>query len=175
MQAIQHHPESKPQINLEQALCVEGVHPATSGAIREGHRREIQVGELLRFTLAVDTTRTWTLVRAPEGSKATLLQAQLMPVDLPGLYVVRCTILGGFSRDVEIVAFTEKALDCLGAKNMVGDRRLVARSIINDARATRESLSAALEGELPGFGFDGAIVGVAKGFNLHAHGAPGAR
>lgn len=172
MQATQLDTPSRPQIILTEALLVEGVHPATAGVILEGHRREVGVNEVLRFTLAVDTTRTWELVRAPEGSKASLLQAQLAPVDLPGVYVIRCALSGGWTREIEIVAFSEKALDCMGSKSMGGgDRRLVARSIINDPRATRESLCAALEGRLPGFGFDGAIIGVSKGFSLNAYGA----
>lgn len=175
--------DNRPQISLDNALRVDGVHPATSGVILCGQRREIACGEVLRFDLMVGGLRTWELVRAPEGSKASFIGAQLAQTEAPGVYVVRCVLSGGFSREVDIVAFPDKALDLLGPKSMIGgDRRLVARGIINDPRATRATIAAALEDEqLPErhphhppvsltYGFDGAIIGVTRGFSVQSYG-----
>ncbi|MBE7480251.1 MAG: hypothetical protein HS104_09745 [Polyangiaceae bacterium] len=66
-------------------------------------RLECEIGEALRLTPVADMRATWALLRVPPGSTQTRPQ-ELRP-DVPGVYVIGCTLPGGWTRTLELCAF----------------------------------------------------------------------
>ncbi len=71
-------------------------------------RAECEVGEPVRVSTVCDMRASWTLLRVPPGSTQTRPQ-ELRP-DVPGVYVIACTLPGGWTRTLELCAFEPAAL-----------------------------------------------------------------
>lgn len=87
----------------------------------------------------------WSLERRPEGSKAEL-DGHRIVFDVPGCYLVACTLGGGWRRLIVIAAFDRSTLDAVGyLPAQVIERRLRLRAIVRDANVTPETIVAGLE------------------------------
>jgi hypothetical protein len=127
---------------LDKGLAIRAWHWSLSGLIAPGKRREIEVGRRVELVCRIATTRTWQLTRRPPRSSASLDGARLV-ADVPGVYIVRCD-LGGWLRDVELVAIDNALADRIGSADGPNDRLKTLRSRLNDGR-TVESIINALE------------------------------
>lgn len=124
------------------------------------------VGQSLELKLTVRGHGVvWDFARRPPGSRATI-SAGRFAVDLPGFYLPRVTIAGGWLREIPVVAFPREALDRVGFGPVTPNdvsalyRRLRLRGITNDPRCTPERVIACLEppGD-PCLGLAGALLG----------------
>ena len=111
------------------------------------------VGESIQFVPVHPhfATLSWTLVRAPAGSRASM-QAGRIVADVPGLFVLECVLGGGWVREVLIAAYPSATLDAMVYPPSMGlQRRNRLRAITRDPKVTSERLEAALEGDQVNF------------------------
>jgi hypothetical protein len=135
---------------LPEALAIRTTHWSTSGIVRVGQRREIEVGRSCELMWRVGPiTRSWALIRRPQKSTASLVGAKLVP-DVAGVYVVTLTI-AGLVRTIELVAIAAALADLIGPADGPNDRLKTLRGRLNDGRTT-ESIIAALETSPPTWG-----------------------
>jgi hypothetical protein len=127
------------------------------------------VGDAITFANEIpDCAGTFTLLRSPPAVNASPTPRRLdggqLAINRPGLYVVRCTLSGGWHRDIAVAAFSPKALEKLQLHyEMRLQRRKRLRSIVADPRVTPETIVAALEGEGNGSeGISPALLGGAS-------------
>lgn len=176
------------RLSLENALRVQYVGAGTVPKLArtlDGARTMIEavVGDTLQFGVNIDAINTtFTLVREPArpepepapdddgpvavakramAARAGCLEGGRLSVARPGLYVIRVTLTGGWSRDVSIAAFSPKALDRLiFPPDYLPERRTRLRAIVDDKRCTPETVIAALEATGSGlFGIEPALLG----------------
>src|SRR4051812_8037653 len=84
-------------------------------------RWEMEVGEAIEMAVAAYLTYQWTLVRKPPGSTARIDEARLVGVNVPGVHLVHVDAGGGWSRDLELCAFTR--LQMFGASPRATDEQ----------------------------------------------------
>jgi hypothetical protein len=120
--------------------------PAFNHELIPGRACEVIVGESVEFVQARPYPGSlWELARAPEGSKAKLSGRRLVP-DRAGLYIVACTLPGGWRREINATAFPPEALDLVGyLPTQQLQKRMRLRAIVEDPNATRETIAAGLE------------------------------
>lgn len=122
------------------------VQPEHGGRCVAGVRREAIVGETFALAVTLRAHAEIVVARRPPTSSAILSHEGRFCPDAPGLYTFRVTLDGGWSREVEIVAFTPRQLDSVCQAGTVGvDRRAVLRSVVNDAKCSPATIAAALE------------------------------
>lgn len=104
------------------------------------------VGETLRLALATPLSQVdWTVVRTPGGSAARFIDGQICP-DVPGLYVLDVRLGGGWTREVQIVAYPESARHQMIYPPKEARRsRVRLRAITRDQNITPASIIVALE------------------------------
>jgi hypothetical protein len=89
----------------------------------------------------------WAITRAPEGSRIKLQAGapRLVP-DVAGLFVVTCTLPGGWARTILVAAFPPAALDMIGyLPRQQMEKRLRLRAILHDPNVKADSIVAGLE------------------------------
>jgi len=121
--------------------------PAISHDLLTATALEVMVDE----TIALTPTRphvtcvSWALARGPAGSAASMDQGRFHP-DRPGLFVLECTLGGGWIREVLVAAYPASALEAMVYPRTMGlERRKRLRAITRDKRVTAHSIAAALE------------------------------
>jgi hypothetical protein len=114
---------------------------AKTGSAR---RWEIEVGEAVEMAYPGTLTYQWTLLRKPAGSAGRIEGGQLLGANKPGVYLINVEIGGGWSRQLELCAFTREQM--FGASPRATDeQRLNARSWLHQPGRTTEEVIARLE------------------------------
>jgi hypothetical protein len=187
---FQPHYADAPQeaASLENCLRVNG-----RVVLAHATRVEAIVGETLVFGVRgadLGVTGRFQLVRAPvlpvdpkaptdgpiyEAMQLTkpFMSGGQLAVSRPGLYVVRATLSGGWSRDIPVCCFPSKALDWLAiAPEKAQARRTRLRAILNDERFSLEAFASFENGKDVSFGLCGGLCfgADAKAFNPQSYG-----
>jgi hypothetical protein len=143
---LQPAPKVGPRGSDLHPLRAEYAVPAFCCELQPDRAVECIIGEAIKLVQAHGIPGThWSITRAPAGSKAALDGSRLV-ADVPGLFVLACTLPGNWRREILIAAFPESALDqTVYPPNMALERRTRLRAILHDPNVTAETIAAGLE------------------------------
>jgi hypothetical protein len=98
-------------------------------ATGEARRVEFEIGEMVEMACAGYLTYRWSLIRKPPGSSARIDEARLVGVNVPGVHAIRVETNGGWSRYLELCAYTHAQMYGIAPPSEI--QRLNERSWLN--------------------------------------------